>query len=93
MSTPVCRCRDLRLISGGTQAAGQTERGNCAPTDCHVPGQDETEARRLPEIGKHFGGMHHTTVMHAIAKIHHQRSTTLTTDLIVSKLIRALRRG
>ena len=51
----------------------------------------ETDAS-LPEIGNHFGGMHHTTVMHAIAKIQHQRGTDVATDLIINKLIKALRR-
>ena len=31
-----------------------------------------TEAS-LPEIGRQFGGKHHTTVMHSIAKIDEQR--------------------
>jgi chromosomal replication initiation ATPase DnaA len=51
----------------------------------------ETDAS-LPEIGKHFGRMHHTTVMHAIAKVHHQRGTDVATDEIIIKLIKALRR-
>jgi hypothetical protein len=29
----------------------------------------------LVEIGSHFGGKHHSTVMHSIAKIHQQRRT------------------
>jgi chromosomal replication initiator protein len=29
----------------------------------------------LPEIGRCFGGMHRTTVMHAIAKIEERRRT------------------
>jgi chromosomal replication initiation ATPase DnaA len=34
-----------------------------------------TEAS-LPEIGRQFGGKHHTTVMRSIAKIDEQRRTT-----------------
>ena len=44
-----------------------------------------TEAS-LPEIGASFGGKHHTTVMHAIAKIHHQRLTDAALDRVVSGL-------
>jgi chromosomal replication initiator protein len=33
-----------------------------------------TEAS-LPEIGRQFGGKHHTTVMHSIGKIDEQRRT------------------
>jgi chromosomal replication initiator protein len=45
----------------------------------------------LPEIGRHFGGMHHTTVMHAIAKIEERRRTDAATDLIISKLLKGLK--
>src|SRR5580700_8159045 len=40
----------------------------------------------LPEIGRHFGGKHHTTVMHSIAKIHELRSTEAELDHAVSTL-------
>jgi chromosomal replication initiator protein len=29
----------------------------------------------LPEIGRQFGGKHHTSVMHSIARIHQLRTT------------------
>ena len=40
----------------------------------------------LPEIGRQFGGKHHTTVMHSIAKIHDRRRT----DAHLNHLIREL---
>lgn len=45
----------------------------------------------LPEIGRHFGGMHHTTVMHAIAKIEEQRRADSATDLAITRLLNTLR--
>ncbi|MCX6623508.1 MAG: hypothetical protein NTY38_21070 [Acidobacteria bacterium] len=44
-----------------------------------------TEAS-LPEIGRHFGGKHHTTVLHSIQKIEALRNTN--TDL--NKLIHSV---
>jgi chromosomal replication initiator protein len=46
----------------------------------------------LPEIGRHFGGKHHTTVMHSIAKIHQMRSSEAEVDLAISKLLVSLTR-
>ena len=44
-----------------------------------------TEAS-LPEIGRQFGGKHHTTVMHSIAKIDEQRRNDKTLNSMLSKL-------
>jgi chromosomal replication initiator protein len=46
----------------------------------------------LPEIGRHFGGRHHTTVMHSIAKIHKLRSSEAELNHAVSKLLTSLTR-
>jgi len=46
----------------------------------------------LPEIGRHFGGRHHTTVMHSIAKIHRLRSSEAELDHAISKLLASLTR-
>jgi chromosomal replication initiator protein len=46
----------------------------------------------LPEIGRHFGGRHHTTVMHSIAKIHKLRSSEAELDHAISKLLASLTR-
>jgi chromosomal replication initiator protein len=44
----------------------------------------------LPEIGRYFGGKHHTTVMHSLAKIEEQRRTDSALDHAISKLLKAL---
>jgi chromosomal replication initiator protein len=44
-----------------------------------------TEAS-LPEIGRQFGGKHHTTVMHSISKIDEQRRTDKSLNSTVNKL-------
>ena len=44
-----------------------------------------TEAS-LPEIGRQFGGKHHTTVMHSIAKIDEQRRTDKALNSTLTKL-------
>ncbi|MFC6646060.1 chromosomal replication initiator protein DnaA [Granulicella cerasi] len=48
-----------------------------------------TEAS-LPEIGRQFGGKHHTTVMHSIAKIDEQRRTDKDLNRTVNKLMETL---
>jgi chromosomal replication initiator protein len=44
----------------------------------------------LPEIGRHFGGKHHTTVMHSIAKIHKLRNSEAELDHAVRTLLASL---
>jgi len=44
-----------------------------------------TEAS-LPEIGRQFGGKHHTTVMHSIGKIDEQRRTDKSLNNTLNKL-------
>jgi chromosomal replication initiator protein len=48
-----------------------------------------TEAS-LPEIGRQFGGKHHTTVMHSIAKIDEQRKEDKDLNRTVNKLMETL---
>ena len=48
-----------------------------------------TEAS-LPEIGRQFGGKHHTTVMHSIAKIEEQRRGDKDLNRTVAKLMETL---
>jgi len=40
----------------------------------------------LPEIGRQFGGKHHTTVMHSIAKIEEQRRSDKDLNRMINKL-------
>ena len=42
------------------------------------------------EIGQHFGGRHHSTVMNAIAKIEEQRRTNVDLERVVCKLLKSL---
>jgi chromosomal replication initiator protein len=44
----------------------------------------------LAEIGSHFDGKHHSTVMYAIAKIDHLRRTDPAVDLAINMLLRTL---
>jgi chromosomal replication initiator protein len=44
----------------------------------------------LPEIGRQFGGKHHTTVMHSIAKIDEQRRHDKDLNRTVAKLLETL---
>ncbi len=48
-----------------------------------------TEAS-LPEIGRQFGGKHHTTVMHSIAKIDEQRREDKALNSTINKLMETL---
>jgi len=48
-----------------------------------------TEAS-LPEIGRQFGGKHHTTVMHSIAKIDEQRRGDKDLNRTINKLMEVL---
>jgi len=48
-----------------------------------------TEAS-LPEIGRQFGGKHHTTVMHSIAKIDEQRRADKDLNRTLNKLLETL---
>ncbi len=48
-----------------------------------------TEAS-LPEIGRQFGGKHHTTVMHSIAKIDEQRRGDKDLNRTITKLLETL---
>ncbi len=44
----------------------------------------------LVEIGSHFGGKHHSTVMHSIAKLDQLRRTDPAVNLAIDTLLRTL---
>jgi chromosomal replication initiator protein len=44
----------------------------------------------LPEIGRQFGGKHHTTVLHSINKIEELRRTDKDVNRIITRLMDAL---
>jgi chromosomal replication initiator protein len=46
----------------------------------------------LVEIGNHFGGKHHSTVMHSVAKIDQLRRTDPAVNLAVEMLLKTLKR-
>jgi chromosomal replication initiator protein len=46
----------------------------------------ELTTASLPEIGRHFGGKHHTTVLHSVRKVDGQRHT----DPDLNRLIHSL---
>ena len=48
-----------------------------------------TEAS-LPEIGRQFGGKHHTTVLHSVEKIDQLRKTDKDLNRLVNKLTEQL---
>lgn len=44
----------------------------------------------LVEIGSHFGGKHHSTVMYSIAKIDYLRRTDSAVNLTINMLLKTL---
>jgi len=44
----------------------------------------------LPEIGRQFGGKHHTTVMHSVAKVEEVRKTNKDLNRLINKLTETL---
>jgi chromosomal replication initiator protein len=48
-----------------------------------------TEAS-LPEIGRQFGGKHHTTVLHSVEKIEELRKTDKDLNRLINKLTEQL---
>jgi chromosomal replication initiator protein len=45
-----------------------------------------------PEIGRHFGGRHPSTVMNSIARVEEQRRTDVALDHVLRQLLKSLAR-
>jgi chromosomal replication initiator protein len=45
----------------------------------------------LPEIGKDFGGKHHSTVIHSVRKINDLRKTDPEFDRLINSFLQAFR--
>jgi hypothetical protein len=67
-----------------------TKRVVALPRQIAVYLAKQTTEASLPEIGRAFGGRHHTTVMHAIAKMDELRRTDAALDRTVRKLMDTL---
>jgi chromosomal replication initiator protein len=50
----------------------------------------ELTTASLPEIGRAFGGKHHTTVIHSISKIERQRQTDPDLNRLLHSLMDSL---
>ena len=44
----------------------------------------------MPEIGRQFGGKHHTTVLHSVEKIEKQRQTDKDLNRLLNKMTEQL---
>jgi chromosomal replication initiator protein len=45
----------------------------------------------LPELGRRFGGKHHSTVIHAVQKIERERERDKSLDKLVDGLMQSLK--
>jgi chromosomal replication initiator protein len=52
--------------------------------------QSISPTHRLPEIGRQFGGKHHTTVLHSVGKIEELRKTDKDLNRVLNKLTESL---
>ena len=66
-------------------------RGVVLPRQIAMYLAKQMTAASLQEIGNEFGGKHHTTVMHSIAKIDEQRRMDKNLDRVVTKLMEKFR--
>ena len=65
------------------------QRSVVVPRQIAIYMAKQMTAASLPEIGSYFG-LHHTTVMHSIAKIHEQRGIDAATESLIRKLLKSL---
>ena len=86
---PATRRPQIWPAGGGTQPEIHDASGGLPRQIAMYLAKQLTDAS-LGEIGNHFGGKHHTTVMHSIAKIDYLRRTDPAVDLAINMLIRIL---
>ena len=72
-------------------SASSRERALTIPRQIAMYLAKQMTAASLQEIGNEFGGKHHTTVMHSIAKIDEQRRVDKNLDRVVTKLMEKFR--
>jgi chromosomal replication initiator protein len=84
---------DLFCLFEGELTQKSTRRTVTVPRQIAMYLAKQTTDASLPEIGRHFGGRHPTTVMYAIAKIEEQRATDGDLDHVLSKLLKTLNRS
>ena len=81
------RGREVLAAAGAAQAEDQRAEDRLSAPDRHVPGQGADSPPRLPEIGRAFGGKHHTTVLHSMQKIDRLRQRDPDLNSLIHKLI------
>jgi chromosomal replication initiator protein len=84
------RRRLLQPEDAGPQIAQQLEVGRHAAPDRHVPVQI-TDARIAPEIGRSFGGKHHSTVIHSIRKVEDLRKKDGDFNILIGNFLEGFR--
>jgi chromosomal replication initiator protein len=85
-----CR-RTVRAQADRDQGKEQLARDCLSAADRDVLAKHMTEAS-LPEIGRQFGGKHHTTVLHSVEKIEETRKQDKDLNRLLNKLTEPIRR-
>jgi chromosomal replication initiator protein len=67
-----------------------TQRAVAVPRNIAIYITRQLTDATLAQIGQHFGGRHHSTVMNSIATIEKQRRTNIDLDRVVCKLLKSL---
>lgn len=81
---------DLFGLSVEELRQSSTRRTMAVPRQIAIYLAKQMTDASLPEIGRCFGGKHHTTVMHSIAKIDEQRRTDAAMNKTVETLLDTL---
>ena len=82
--------RRLQPETGGAEVAEQLEVGRHAAPDRHVPLQ-VADACLAPEIGRSFGGKHHSTVIHSIRKVEDLRKRDSDFNSLIGNFLQGFR--